>query len=214
MASFTPPKKAVAYTTYFSLYLDGAIVSDPALASGDVKVSKDGGALANAATLPVVEPASGPLVKLVLSGTEMDADNVAVVFSDQTAPAAWDDVTLTLQTAANQYDDLSTFDATTDTVDADVVALDGNGNAAMNLAASAETIVRGEALTGTLSTTQMTTDLTETTDAHYVGRVVIWTTGDLAAQAARITAYNGTSKLLTYTETTSAPANGDTFVIV
>lgn len=99
-------------------------------------------------------------------------------------------------------------------IKADVLALDGSTDAATDLKTSALTIVRGAAITGTLSTTQMTTDLTEATDNHYNGRRLLWTSGALIDQATAITAYNGTTKMLTYTATTEPPANTDTFVIV
>jgi len=86
--------------------------------------------------------------------------------------------------------------------------------AAAKLALSAGTIVSASAITGTLSTTQMSTDLTEATDDHYNGRIVIFTSGVLANQATDITAYNGTTKVITMTALTEAPSNADTFVIV
>jgi hypothetical protein len=60
----------------------------------------------------------------------------------------------------------------------------------------------------------MTTTLTEATDDHYIGRVIVWTTGALANQATDITDYDGATKKLTFTATTEAPSDGDTFVIV
>ena len=63
-------------------------------------------------------------------------------------------------------------------------------------------------------TTEMTTDLSESTNSHYVGRVVIWTSGALTGQASPITAYTGTGGKLGYTEVTEAPSADDTFVIV
>lgn len=75
-------------------------------------------------------------------------------------------------------------------------------------------IVHGAAVTGTLSTTQMTTDLAEVTDDHYVGRSVIWTSGVLKDQASKITAYLGSTKMLTYDTVTEAPANTDDFILV
>jgi len=107
---------------------------------------------------------------------------------------------------------LNDFNPATDTVD--VGALGGDTAALANLAASAGTMLTGAAVTGTLSTTEMTTDLTEATDDHYNGRVIIWTSGVLVNQATDITDYNGTTKALTYTATTEAPSNGDTFIIV
>lgn len=75
-------------------------------------------------------------------------------------------------------------------------------------------VVNGEAATGTLSTTQMTTNLTEATDDHYNGRIVVFITGVLAGQATDITDYTGSAKLITMTALTEAPSNGDRFVIV
>lgn len=74
-------------------------------------------------------------------------------------------------------------------------------------------IVSGAAIAGTLSTTAMTTDLTEATDDHYNGRTLIWTTGVLVGQATNITDYTGATKLLTYTAVTEAPTAGDKFLI-
>lgn len=71
--------------------------NNPTLAAGDVKVSKDGGALTNLGTLPAVTPASSKLVKVTLSATEMDADNVTVIFSDA-AGDQWADLTVDVKT--------------------------------------------------------------------------------------------------------------------
>lgn len=96
----------------------------------------------------------------------------------------------------------------------DVLAINAVAASAQNLERSASVIVRGSAVTGTLSTTQMTTDLTEATNDHYNGRVIIWTSGTLLGQATNITDYVGASKMLTFTAVTEAPLNGDTFVII
>jgi hypothetical protein len=79
---------------------------------------------------------------------------------------------------------------------------------------SAATIVEGAAAVGTLSTTEMTTTLTEATDDHYNGRVIIFSSGVLANQATDITDYDGATKKLTFTAVTEAPTAADTFVIV
>ena len=96
----------------------------------------------------------------------------------------------------------------------DVIAISTSTDAADKLEASAETIETGAAIAGTLSTVAMTTDLTEITDDHYNGRIIIWTSGPLLRQATDITDYDGTSKKLTFTTTTEAPLVGNTFVIV
>lgn len=96
----------------------------------------------------------------------------------------------------------------------DAVAISGSTGAADKLQASAEVIVTGAAIAGTLSTTQMTTDLAEVTDDHFNGRVIIWKTGVLKDQASDITDYDGASKMFTYTAVTESPSAADTFVIV
>ena len=86
--------------------------------------------------------------------------------------------------------------------------------AAAKLALSAGTIVSGSAAAGTLSTTQMTTDLTEATNDHYNGRIIIWTSGVLKNEATDITDYAGATKMLVFTAVTDTPTAGDTFIIV
>lgn len=76
------------------------------------------------------------------------------------------------------------------------------------------TLESGAAIAGTLSTTQMSTNLTEATDDHYKGRIVFFTSGALLRQGTDITAYNGTTKVLTFTALTEAPTAADKFVIV
>jgi hypothetical protein len=109
VATYIPPKRAVALDFWVGLVSQAdtkLLQTNPTLAAGDVKVSKDGGALANLTTLPTVTPAAGKLVKVSLSATEMTADNVTVIFSDA-AGAEWCDLVVNVQTAARQIDDLT-----------------------------------------------------------------------------------------------------------
>lgn len=96
----------------------------------------------------------------------------------------------------------------------DMEAISGDATAADNLAESATAIVVGAATAATLSTTQMSTNLSEATDEHYTGAAIVWTTGALLGQRTDITAYNGTTKTLTFTAVTEAPSNGDAFVLI
>jgi hypothetical protein len=84
--------------------------TNPTIASGDFKVSIDGEALNNLATLPTVTPAGGKMVKISLSADEMNGDNIMVVGSDA-AGAEWCDVTVEIQTSIRQIDDLSILTA-------------------------------------------------------------------------------------------------------
>ena len=117
MASYNPPKKNTAYTMYLGLRSQAdtkLFQTNPTLATGDVKVSKDGGSLANVTTLPTAVSSSA-IVKLDLSSTEMNADNIAVIFSDASG-AQWCDLLINLQTTARQFDDLAS-QASVDTID-------------------------------------------------------------------------------------------------
>ena len=109
MATYSPAKRATAWVGYISLVSQASTLvmqSNPTIAAGDFKVSKDGGALANLTTLPAVTPASSKMVKIDLSATEMTADNVTVVCSDA-AGAEWCDLVFNLQPSARQIDDLA-----------------------------------------------------------------------------------------------------------
>jgi len=106
------------------------------------------------------------------------------------------------------------FKVTPAVPDANAVQINDSAAAAAQLALSAIGIVSGAAILGTLSTTQMTTDLTEATDDHYIGGVIVWTSGALAGQRSDVTDYDGAVKMLTYTATTDAPSAADTFVII
>lgn len=102
-APYNPPTKNedfVIYVTLTSTSDPNSFQSNPTIASGDFRISKDGGALANLATLPAVEPASSVLVKIALSATEMNADNIVVVGIDQTATKEWADFSLSIPTTA------------------------------------------------------------------------------------------------------------------
>lgn len=109
MPSYFPPKKGVEYIFYISLAAQSqanTFQSNPTIASGDFKVSIDGGALANLATLPAVTPASSKMVKVTLSTSEMNGDNITFVGSDASG-AEWRDIVVNIQTAARQLDDLA-----------------------------------------------------------------------------------------------------------
>ena len=109
MATYIPAKRGVEYIFYVgleSVATAGTFQTNPTTASGDWKVSKDGGTLANLTTLPTITPTSGKLVKVTLSTTEMDADSVTVIASDA-AGGEWKDLIISIQTAARQIDDLA-----------------------------------------------------------------------------------------------------------
>ena len=85
------------YGTAFSLrgmkFVDratGQYRVTPTLASGDFKIEKDGGAAANLATLPAVEPSGGTSVLFEFSAVEMQCRQAVVTMIDA-AGTEWND---------------------------------------------------------------------------------------------------------------------------
>jgi hypothetical protein len=165
--------------------VDFAASGDWTPAAGDVKLSKDGGAQANIGTLPTYTNGAW---QFQLTGTELTCQQLEIMVVDSATKAVEDQCVI-----VETYGHVSAMHVTE------------------KMSAA---IVASTALTGTLSTTQMTTNLTEVTDEHYTGRTLIWISGNLAGQATDVTAYNGTTKMLTYTAVTEAPANTDEFILV
>src|SRR5262245_60925043 len=109
MATYVTPKKNTAFVMYVGLVSQADVnsfQSNPTLATGDAKVSIDGGTLNNLATLPDVDPNSSKAVKIALSSDEMNGDNIQVILSDA-AGAEWCDCFINIQTTARQIDDLA-----------------------------------------------------------------------------------------------------------
>lgn len=90
--------------------------------------------------------------------------------------------------------------------------------AAVNISQGGVAVITGTAVTGTLSSTAMSCsgNAASSTNSIWIGRTVIWTSGVLLGSQALVSAYNGTTKVITYatTQTAAAPSNGDTFVII
>ena len=100
-APYNPPVKNEDFVIYVALadqFAGGSFKSNPTIAAGDWKISKDGGALTDLTTLPTVTPAASVMVKIQLSATEMNADVVSIVGIDQTSPKEWADFVLSIPT--------------------------------------------------------------------------------------------------------------------
>lgn len=128
MPTYVPPKKNTEYIFYLSLVSQAdtkLFQVNPTLAAGDAKVSIDGVGDANLTTLPAVTPAGSKRVKITLSAAEMNGDNITVTLSDA-AGAQWCDVTINIQTAAQQLDDVATqvsVTAVDDLLDTEIAAI-------------------------------------------------------------------------------------------
>lgn len=99
------------------------------------------------------------------------------------------------------------------TVNADVVAVDGSASAATALSLLLAGAEFGSAITGTLTTTAFSTDLTSTIDDFYQDRPLYFISGSLTRQLVEVQGYNGTTKTLTITTASQSPASGDRFVM-
>jgi hypothetical protein len=90
----------VACTLYFPLIDKGAtdFESTPVtIASGDCKISKDGGAFANTTTASFSHVAGG-IYSIPLTATEMQAKNIVVKIVDQTGTKEWEDQCIIIDT--------------------------------------------------------------------------------------------------------------------
>ena len=74
--------------------------------------------------------------------------------------------------------------------------------------------IAGAAVTGTLSTTQATTDLSAVGDGYYVGWWILVLTGTQAGELQQVSAFADTGGLLTFGEMAGAMADTDTFTLV
>lgn len=64
------------------------------------------------------------------------------------------------------------------------------------------------------SATSVKTDLAETTTDYHKDALLLFTSGNLINQVKKVTAYNGTTKVLTVNAFTGAPATSDTFILL
>lgn len=100
-APYNPPVKGEDFVIRVALQdaaNPGKFKINPTIAAGDFRVKKDAGALTNLTTLPAVDSASEFWVKVTLSATEMNADNVCIQAVDQTDPPEWLDFALCIPT--------------------------------------------------------------------------------------------------------------------
>lgn len=104
-------------------------------------------------------------------------------------------------------------------VSSNVTQINSSAAAAARLALSSGVIIPGtiDNSAHTPTTTEFEADdVTEATADHYIGRIVIFTSGALLGQAATITDYSlvGSNGHFTVSAMTDAPANNDSFIIL
>lgn len=222
-------KYGVPCDVYFPLVKadaqDFATSSDYTHASGDVKISQDGGAAATATNAPsAITMGHGAMWKLTLTATEMEAALIMVTIIDGATKAVEDQAILlsTYGHASAQHTlDLDTTVPTVAEI-ADAVWDELLTGTAHNTATSAGRRLRqlGDAVAGAVSdaspsATVFDTNLSSAVDDFYNDQIMRFTSGDLAGQTRVILDYDGTNKTVTVDEAwTSAPADGDMFDVV
>lgn len=188
---------------------DFATSADYTYAAGDIKVSIDGGAAANITNAPTWVSGMNAL-RISLTTAEMSGAQVLVTLVDAATKAVEDQALL-----------VHTFGSATAHIEADLdvprlsanmAAINGSTADLSAFARGVKGLITGAAITGSTATA-VATDLTNATTDAYKGGVIVFTSGALAGQRKDITAYDGTTKTLTVTAFTSAPAAGDTFFI-
>lgn len=173
----------------------------------DVRLSKNGGAFAQKAAAQTLTHDEKGYYGLTLDATDTDTlGRLTVHIHESGALPVWQDF---MVVPTNVWDSMFGTDA----LQVDTIQISGSSDAADKLEESAKSMTTGAAISGTLSTTRMSTNLTESTNDHFVGKSLNWNTGALAGQSSDITAYDGVNKILTFTALTEAPVAGDDFVI-
>ena len=178
-----------------------AIHTDVTGLNGDAMRGTDSAALASVAT-------EARLAELDAANLPADVDNI-LTDTGTTIPG-------TITTLQSDTDDIQTRLPAAligGRMDSDVEAINNSTTAAIQLALSTAQIESGAA-EGTPSTTVIQTDLAETQDDIYIGRTVIFTSGNARGEASDITDYTGSTGTITVTALANAPAAADTFILI
>ncbi len=173
-------------------------------------------ATSNRATLP--EVVDDTVLANIMTATDGDTSDFDITKHSLEAIGA-DADTILADTNELQTDDVPTLIAAVQTevdkIDGVDTVVDAIKVVTDLMADSASTLVTGTVEAGGgPTTTVFQTNLAETTDDHYNGRIVIFLDNDLKWQASDITDYTGATGTITVTAMTEAPSAGDTFVVV
>lgn len=215
-----PAKKNAAFNMQFPIFdADGDLVSGAA--GLDSEVSKDGGTFTDCTNEAVEIATASGMYRLVLTATEMDADEVAVITKTTTTGAKT--APNVIYTSARQIDDLATL-AAVPSAGAIADAVWDEVMSGHAVAGSFGDLFRRVGLTYTVgavndasaTTTDFNTDgFTEATDDHFNGHYLVFTSGALKGQGRRIRDYVGTGQDCLFDRPfTEAPADNDEFVII
>lgn len=205
----------------------------PTLAAGDFKIEKDGGAAANLATLPSVEPAAGSSIVIPFSAAEMQCKQAVVRMVDA-AGAQWNDDCIHIFTVGDPaaYQQFDPFTPTVGLSAASMSAVVAEVWAALRVDHALPGSF-GESVTGVANGVHLDSEFNRgmaqagssgsitlaleasTVDNYYVDGIVVILTGAGAGQARRITSYVGSTRVATVTNAfTTAPDITSTYTIL
>lgn len=190
----------------------------------DVRRWSGGLTISNLATGDVVsvEVPAGGTITLNGADATVEVRGICDVVNNLTGSPTVDTTAVVNQTVINTQCDtaLSDYDPPTNAeMEARTIAAASYATAASvatvdsNVDTMVLGIITGAAATGTLSTTQATSDLTGYADDQLIGRILTVTSGNADGEQTDITDYASASGLLTFTALTTAMANNDTFKI-
>lgn len=174
--------------------LDLAVTGDWTPATGDTKISKDGGNVANATNNPAVVGGTGSVMwSLVLTATEMEADEVDIQIVDSATKAVEDNVVVVTTRLGAQlaaHGGIIVGEVDTATFTASTTALEGFRISPNN-------------------TEEATAD-------HFNGTLIKFTSGAAQGIISNVTDYElaNSKEKFTYDAITTAPGDGDTYVIL
>lgn len=194
-----------------------ATTADYTQAAGDVQVSKDNGAYANATfNMTAVAGTNGTTWNHVLNATEMQAMFIRVLIADAAPKVILDDEYI-IQTYGHASASIIT-DLSLANIYANVMAIGSNTTAATNLRQGTLGTTTGTVAAASTTTSINTTSLAPAASVIDQFKYKILTfTSDTATAAlqGQSTDITGSTALgvLTVTALTTAPAAGDTFTI-
>lgn len=166
---------------------DFAVAADWTPATGDTKISIDGGSVANTTNNPAAVAGTGSaLWSLTLTAAELSGKVVTVQIVDSAAKAVEDQCLTGFCKDADKVEVYTVNDAIT---------------------APSSTVFEADRGLGRSE---------EATASHFNGRNILWLTGANQGEMSDITAYalQNTRGLFTVTALTAAPATGDKFMVL
>jgi len=192
--------------------VDFAVAADWTPATGDVTLSKDGGADANLTTLTSAVGSATAKWKTSISAAEAQCKQGLITLIDA-ATKAVEDNSIRFITFGHAS---AMIKANLNLANllADLKALNGDATAAARLALSASVIYAGSVTGAVTTTTLVDSGLNQSDTDFWKGRVLIPTSGTQKYQGSAITAFAPATDTLTFDLMTTAMQAGDTYVIV